>query len=68
MAFAQKSDPACGAVPAWPACEPGKERVLVLDRNTRVLENYDHALMKGLEKYAGEITRKMFETAGEIQH
>lgn len=68
MAFAANSDPACEEIPAWPACEPGKENVLVLDRQTRVLTNYDHDLMKALEKYAAEIARRQVETAGEIQH
>ena len=68
MAFAAKGDPACGAVPARPACEPGKERVLVLDGNTRVLENYDHELMRVMEKYSGEIIRRMSAGSGEIQH
>ena len=68
MAFAASGSPACGEIPAWPASEPGKERVLVLDRHTRVRENYDHELIRTIETYADEITRKMFEAAGEIQH
>ena len=68
MAFAGKGDPACGEIPAWPACEPGKENVLVVDRKTRVLTNYDHELMEAMEKYSEEIARKAAETRGEIQH
>ena len=68
IAFAKTGSPACGEIPAWPASEPGKERVLVLDRHTRVLENYDHELIRTIETYADTISRKMREGAGEIQH
>lgn len=68
MAFARTGNPACGEMPAWPACEPGKENVLVVDRRTGVRENYDHKLMKEMEKYADMIARRMSESAGEIQH
>ena len=68
MAFARTGDPNNGTIPQWPASREGKEAVLVLDGNTRVLENFDHALIRGLEKHAGEISRKMAEFAGQIQH
>ena len=68
MAFAAAGEPACGNIPAWPACEPGKERTLIVDDHTRVLENHDHELMRELDRYRDEITKKMLEAAGEIQH
>ena len=68
MAFAANGDPAGREIPAWPACEPEKENVLVLDRKTRVLTNYDHDLMKALVKYAEEIARRKVKEAGTIQH
>ena len=68
MAFAASGNPNNETVPAWPASRPGSENVLVLDGNTRVLENYDHELIQGLESCAEEITRKMFASAGPIQH
>ena len=68
MAFAQSGNPENETIPAWPACREGSETVLVLDEDTRVRENYDHALIHGLEKHAAEISRKMFEAAGQIQH
>ena len=68
MAFAASGDPACGAVPDWPPCEPGREPVLVLDSHTGVRENFDHGLMKAVGKYAEEIARRMSAAAGEIQH
>ena len=68
MAFAATGNPENSTIPAWPACEPEKESVLVLGSRTRVLVNHDHAIMKALEKYSEMITRKMFEAAGQIQH
>ena len=68
MAFAASGDPSCCGIPDWPACEPGKENVLLLDRKTRVLTNHDHELMRAQQQYAAEIERKMTETAGQIQH
>ncbi len=68
MAFARTGDPSNPEIPAWPACEEGKERVLLLDRDTRVLENHDHALMETMAAYSKEITERMFAAAGNIQH
>ena len=68
MAFAAKGNPDNETIPAWPASGNGREPVLVLDAKTRVLDSYDHELMNALEKYGEEITRKMFESAGQIQH
>ena len=68
MAFAATGDPTCDAIPDWPACEPGAERTLMLDADSRVLVNHDHKLMQAYENWAEEINRKMFEAAGEIQH
>lgn len=68
IAFAAAGNPANDAIPAWPSCRPDCESVLVLDRNTRVLENHDHVLMKTISAYAEQIARKMFENAGNIQH
>ena len=68
MAFAKTGNPENEVIPPWPASGNGKESVLILDQHTRVLENHDHALMKALEKYSDEITRKMFEAMGAVQH
>ena len=68
MAFARTGNPDNGAIPHWPACSEGRESVLVLDGNTRVLVNYDHELVRGLESCAKEITRRMSESSGQIQH
>ena len=68
MAFACAGDPTNDFIPAWPACEPGKEAILLLDGKTRVRINHDHELMTSLTAWEEEIRRKMFAAAGEIQH
>ena len=68
IAFARGGNPAHAGIPAWPASQPGKEEVLVMDAHTRVLENYDHELLEAMAKYAEEISRRMFARAGQIQH
>ena len=68
LAFARTGSPANKAVPAWPASEPGRESVLIMDGHTRVRENHDHRLMEAYGKYAEEINRRMFEKAANIQH
>ena len=68
MAFAASGSPANPAVPAWPPCEPNKERTMVFDGSTRLLVNHDHALMEQYAKYAEQILRRMFRAAGQIQH
>ena len=68
MAFARTGNPDNSTIPHWPACREEKEYVLVLDGHTRVLENHDHELIRGLESFAEEITRRMSESSGQIQH
>ena len=68
MAFAAGGNPTDPSIPDWLPCKEGKERIMVFDRNTRLLENHDHALMEAYSAYAEEITRRMFESAGQIQH
>ena len=68
MAFAASGNPSCPALPAWLPCEEGKERTMVFDRNSRLLENFDHRLMQAYPAFAEQITKKMFESAGQIQH
>ena len=68
LAFAATGDPSNPTIPAWLPCTKEKERIMVFDRNTRLLENHDHALMEAYPAYAEEITRRMFEAAGQIQH
>lgn len=68
IAFASSGSPSNPAVPDWLPCAPGKERIMVFDGNTRLLDNYDHALMNAYSSFAEQINRKMFESAGQIQH
>ena len=68
LAFARTGNPNNSAVPEWPACEPEKEYVLVMDAHTRVKENYDHRLMEACAGYAEEIMRRMAENQSNIQH
>ena len=68
LAFARTDNPKNAAVPEWPACRPGREAVLVIDRNTRVKENYDHRLQEACVRSAEEIIRRMSGNAGDIQH
>ena len=68
LAFARTGNPNNTAVPDWPASEPGKEHVLIMDAHTRVKENYDHRLMETCAKYAEEIMRRMAAQEANIQH
>ena len=68
MAFARSGDPANGQIPEWLPSGDGKERTLILDADTRVEENHDHALMETYGKYAEEINRRLWQAAGNIQH
>ena len=68
IAFASSGNPSNPAVPDWLPCAPGKERIMVFDGNTRLLDNYDHALMNAYTSFAEQINRKMLESAGQIQH
>ena len=68
IAFAAAGNPNHGGIPEWKPCEPGKERILILDSATRVKENYDHRLMDTMGKYIETIERKARELRGAIQH
>ena len=64
MAFARSGVPSNPAIPFWPSCSEGCEPVLVIDRNTRVLQNYDHAL---LAKASGVLGPALLMHMQEIQ-
>ncbi|MBR1659532.1 MAG: carboxylesterase/lipase family protein, partial [Oscillospiraceae bacterium] len=69
MAFARSGDPQNSLIPAWPASAPGAERTMVFDGHTRLLENFDHALMEAQVKYMGPVLRRMQEEmAKNMQH
>lgn len=68
ISFARNGDPANGLIPAWPACEKGRERVLVLDGEPRVLENFDHELIAEVEAYLRKKRALGLMPEGDIQH
>lgn len=69
MAFARTGNPNHKGIPTWPASTPDKEQVLVVDRNTRVLCNFDKELIPLLAEYMKPIFDKEFEeNADKVQH
>ena len=50
MAFAKTGNPNNPEVPEWAACTPDKEFTLVIGKETKVRENFDHELVPVLEK------------------
>ena len=52
LAFAKTGAPGCPALPDWPACEPGKEQVMVFDRECSLRENFDKELVALHKKLA----------------
>lgn len=68
MRFARTGDPANDRIPAWPACKPGSERVLLLDGAPRVLENHDHELIAAAEALMRERGEEGLAPEGSIQH
>ncbi|MBD5521670.1 MAG: carboxylesterase/lipase family protein [Lachnospiraceae bacterium] len=50
MAFAKTGNPNNPEVPEWTACTPDKEFTLVIGKETKVRENFDHELVPVLEK------------------
>ena len=44
--FAKNGDPNYGELPQWPACEPGREATMLLDKKCEVKINHDHELIK----------------------
>ena len=69
IAFAKPGNPENPCIPAWPPAGEGKEPVLVLDRNTRVLENYDHALIPAAARIMGPVlARQMQKIRENAQH
>ena len=51
-AFAHTGDPNNPEIPAWSACEPGREAVMCFDAVCEERVNYDHDLMSAHAKYA----------------
>ena len=69
IAFARTGDPNNGQIPAWSACGEGSEPTLVIDEETRVLENYDHALIQAAARIMEPVLQKMMAQMQEnAQH
>ena len=69
MAFAYTGNPNHEGIPFWPASTPEEEHTLMIDKNTRVLCNYDRKLIPLFAKYMGPIFAKQMEKGdGQIQH
>lgn len=45
MNFARYGNPANSALPAWPACEVGKENTMIFDTECEIRVNHDHELV-----------------------
>ena len=69
MAFARTGSPENRLLPAWPACTSDKEYTMVLDKHSRCLVNYDHALIPAAGKAIMPIFAKiMADLSGQMQH
>ncbi len=69
MAFARTGNPQNAEVPDWPASTPETEYTLVIGRESRIRENFDHELIPVLGKCMGPVlARMMAKQETEIQH
>ncbi|MBQ8973096.1 MAG: carboxylesterase/lipase family protein [Clostridia bacterium] len=69
IAFAKTGDPNNAAVPEWPRCTPTEEYVMVFDTETRVLKNFDHALLPELQRSMMPLfLRQQDEKMAKVQH
>ena len=64
MAFARTGDPNNASVPAWPACTPESEAVMIFDEQTRVRVNFDHELIPAMEAARKKLAEKAPAIAG----
>jgi len=69
MAFAKTGNPQTKLLPAWGACSDGCERTLILDRNTRVRENFDRELISAaMEALESAVKKTIEENRDSLQH
>ena len=64
--FARYGNPSVPSLPQWPACEPGKEAIMIFDNICEVKDNYDHRLMELLVKHAPAFTVPLNEDAENV--
>ena len=67
LAFARRGDPANPAIPAWPACGADGEHTLLIDADTRVRTDFDHALIEAQARYMGPVFARMMRERN-VQH
>ncbi len=68
MSLAARGTPRSEEFSSWKASTTEKESILLLDRNTRVRENHDHALVEALNCFQEDIMKAMQAARGQIQH
>lgn len=70
VSFAHKGDPNHEGIPIWEPTTIENESTLIIDRETRVENNFDHKLIQNLQKVLPKITlESMRESMSEdIQH
>ena len=59
MAFARSGDPANPTIPVWPACGRDGEHTLLIDGDSRVRTDFDHALIEAQAKYMRPVYERM---------
>ena len=67
LAFARSGDPANPAIPPWPPCGADGEHTLLIDADTRVRTDFDHALIAAQTKYVGPIFDRLMAPES-VQH
>ena len=69
MAFARTGDPNHETLPAWPACTPEREFVMVFDDENHVEVNFDHELIPLLTRRMLPLFEKQREERmKKVQH
>ncbi len=69
MAFAKTGNPENTEVPEWAACTPEKESTLVIGKETKVRENFDHELIPVLARCMSPIyARNKEKQMKDVQH
>ncbi len=69
MAFARTGNPENPEVPEWAACTPEKESTLVIGKETKICENFDHELIRVLKKCMSPIyARNREKQMKDVQH
>lgn len=69
MSFAKTGNPQNPEIPLWRTCTREKENTLIIGKDTRIGENFDHELISVLKKCMGSVySEKMRVNKQNIQH